>query len=448
MLKVFSALAWLLLLSGCATYGIVENTVQLKTPVPAPVYSIKNTFKNHDLGKLVLVLAFSGGGTRAAALAYGVMEELKNTTIMVGNKPRRLLDEIDVISSVSGGSITAAYYGLFGDALFDHFEGDFLKHDVDDQLIRGLFNPLRWFSSKGRTELAVKYYDESLFHGATFADLQRRDGPLVLINASDLSYGVRFSFVQEYFDLLCSDLSTYPVARAVTASTAVPFVFNPIVLENYKDCDTSHQALMLSAEKKAARTPQMAQVIQGLRTYQNKDKRRYIHLVDGALTDNLGLRAIYEVIEALGGASAFMAMVDKKPVKYFAVISVNASADSEHNIDASLKQPSLEETISAVTRVQLQRYSTATLDLMEHSIKKWADDLSTPDSPIQSYFIQSDFSDIVDSATRLFLNRIPTRLSLSNEQVERLIAAGHELLRNNPVYQRLLVDLAKLQEMK
>jgi len=448
MLKVFSALSCLLLLSGCATYAVIGNTVQLKTAVPTPAYSIKSTFKNYDLGKVVLVLAFSGGGTRAAALAYGVLDELKNTTIMVGNKPRRLLDEIDVISSVSGGSITAAYYGLFGDALFDHFEGDFLKFNVSNRLIRGLFNPLRWFSSKGRTELAVTYYNESLFHGATFADLQRSDGPLVLINASDLSHGVRFSFVQEYFDLLCSDMSTYPVARAVTASMAVPLVFNPIVLENYKDCDTSHQALMVSAEKRAEHTPQMAQVIQGLRTYQDKDKRRYIHLVDGGLTDNLGLRAIYEIIEALGGASAFMAMVDKKPVNRFAVISVNASTDSEYRIDASLKQPSLEETISAVTTVQLQRYSTDTLDLMEHSIKKWADDLSTPGGLIQSYFIQSDFSDIVDPATRLFLNRIPTRLSLSNEQVETLIAAGHELLRNNPVYQRLLVDLAEPQEMK
>lgn len=60
--------------------------------------------------------------------------------------------------------------------------------------------------------------------------------PLILINASDLAYGVRFSFVQEYFNLLCSDLNSFPVARAVAASSAVPIAFNPIVVENYPDC--------------------------------------------------------------------------------------------------------------------------------------------------------------------------------------------------------------------
>ena len=76
-----------------------------------------------------------------------------------------------------------------------------------------------------------------MFHNKTFADMQRQDGPLILINASDLGYGVRFSFIQEYFNLLCSDIESYPVARAVTASSAVPVLFNPVVLENYAGCD-------------------------------------------------------------------------------------------------------------------------------------------------------------------------------------------------------------------
>jgi NTE family protein len=53
-------------------------------------------------------LTFSGGGTRAAALAYGVLKELKETTIVSGGQRIRLLDEVDSISSVSGGSFTAA----------------------------------------------------------------------------------------------------------------------------------------------------------------------------------------------------------------------------------------------------------------------------------------------------------------------------------------------------
>ena len=154
-----------------------------------------------------MVLAFSGGGTRAAALAYGVLEELRDTTVVIDGVPRRLLDEVDTISSVSGGSFTSAYYGLYGERIFEEYKEDFLTRNIEGALVRGLFNPLRWFSSKGRTEMAVELYDKHVFHDATFADMQRQGGPLILINTSDLGYGVRFSFIQEYLTC-CARTST------------------------------------------------------------------------------------------------------------------------------------------------------------------------------------------------------------------------------------------------
>ncbi len=51
-----------------------------------------------------IALAFSGGGTRSAAFAYGVLEELRDTTVMAHGRHRRLLDEVDVTTSVPGGS--------------------------------------------------------------------------------------------------------------------------------------------------------------------------------------------------------------------------------------------------------------------------------------------------------------------------------------------------------
>ena len=61
--------------------------------------------------------------------------------------------------------------------------------------------------------------------------------PMIIINASDLAYGFRFSFIQDYFNLLCSDVRDFPIASAVAASSAVPVVFNPVVLESYAGCD-------------------------------------------------------------------------------------------------------------------------------------------------------------------------------------------------------------------
>ena len=67
-----------------------------------------------DADETFVILTFSGGGTRAAAFSYGVLEEMKNTRLPGLNKT--ILDEADIISTVSGGSFTGAYYALFGPA--------------------------------------------------------------------------------------------------------------------------------------------------------------------------------------------------------------------------------------------------------------------------------------------------------------------------------------------
>ena len=436
-----------LLLSGCASYGVIDNA-PLTESTSTNSYSIVNHSEKRGSGDIGLTLAFSGGGTRAAALAYGVLEELRDTTVMIDGQPRRLIDEIDEISSVSGGSFTSAYYGLYGERIFEDFEDEFLKRDVEQELFQGLFNPLLWFGSTGRTEMAVNIYEEQVFHGATFADMQRADGPLILINASDLGFGVRFSFVQEYFDLLCSDIASYPVARAVTASSAVPLMFHPIVVENYHDCKSAGKPEWLTAAaKRLVANPDLTEVVRGLETYYEEDRRKYAHFVDGGITDNLGLRAIYEVIEVSGGARETYRQLGHKPPRHGVVISVNASTDPEPEMDMSNRQPSIGETIGAMSSVQLHRYNDATLELFQNSMERWSEELSTPDRPVTPYFVQLGFGDIEQPEARRFFNQIPTSFKLSEEQVDRLIEAGHELLRNNPDYQRLLVDLGGVQSL-
>ena len=442
MLKLFSFGCVLLILSGCASYGVIDNT-PLKAGVTNDGYSIRSGGgSGWGSGEIALILAFSGGGTRAAALAYGVLEELRDTTIVIDGKPRRLLDETDIISSVSGGSFTSAYYGLYGDRIFEDFEDGFLRRNIQGQLIRGLLNPLEWLSSAGRTEMAVKLYEKEVFPGATFEDMKREGSPLVLINASDLGYGVRFSFVQEYFNLLCSDISDFPVARAVTASSAVPVLFQPVVVENYQECKKTKPAWLLAAEKRAVGDPEMTLAVDGLNSYFKKDRRQYAHFVDGGITDNLGLRAIYEIIEIAGGAKTFVGKkLDRKPPRRLVVISVNASTYPEPDMDLSNKQPSLMETIGAMSDVQLHRYNVATLELLDKSVKRWAKDLSTPGRPVKPYFIQVGLRDVQQPELLQFLNQVPTSFALSDEQVDKLIAVGRELLRKNPEFQRFVAGL-------
>jgi NTE family protein len=268
-----------------------------------------------------------------------------------------------------------------------------------------------------------------------------RDGPLVLINASDLGYGARFSFVQEYFNLLCSDLSSFPVARAVTASSAVPVLFEPVVLENYRDCKDRKPPWLEAAEQRSDNDPQLMQVVTSLQSYYDQRRRHYAHFVDGGITDNLGLRAIYEIVEVVGGARIFMQKLGRTAPKKLVILSVNAATEPEPGMDLTNRQPSLEETINATSDVQLRRYNAATLELIDTAVKRWAGELSTTEQLIQAHFIQLTFKDIADAEKRHYFNAVPTSFRLSKEQVDRLVAAGHQLLQENEGFQRFLAEL-------
>src|SRR6185295_3392294 len=74
---------------------------------------------------------------------------------------------------------------------------------------------------------------EILFNGATYGDLDRGAGPLILAAATDLTTGSRFVFTQRIFDIICSDLNALPLSRAAAASSAVPVVLSPVTINNY-----------------------------------------------------------------------------------------------------------------------------------------------------------------------------------------------------------------------
>ncbi|MGZ3580485.1 MAG: patatin-like phospholipase family protein, partial [Syntrophales bacterium] len=131
-----------LLLIGCAHRPINPPITQVDPDagyrfVTRPHYSAGN--------ENMVVLAFSGGGTRAAAFSYGVLEFLRDTEI-VGPKGNtaRLLDQVSVITGVSGGSFTALAYGLYGDKLFDDYQQRFLKRDVQGEITSRTINPTNW----------------------------------------------------------------------------------------------------------------------------------------------------------------------------------------------------------------------------------------------------------------------------------------------------------------
>ncbi len=430
-------------LVGCASHSVIQNQPQTVLPTYA-VYSMLDMLRSRQDGDLSIIMSFSGGGLRASALSYGVLLELRDTVVTVDGKPRRMLDYVNVISSVSGGSFTAAYYGLHGDRIFDDFEKKFLRADTEDRLMRGLLAPARLLSGKVRTEMAVEYYQENLFGNATFADMRRRNAPLILINASDLSTGSRLSFVQEYFNLICSDIDAFPVAKAVAASSAVPLIFNPVVIENHQGCDTKEFRQVLEQAKRRRANAQITLAAENLeKLVSNKEKYRYLHLVDGGITDNLGLRSFFEIIELYGGIKPFTDKVGHRNVSNSAVIVVDASTDAADGMAESIEEPTINQAVNAVSDIQLHRYNASTLELMQASMRRWHAELSSEGGPSEFHFIEVGFKNSFSEERQKYFNQIPTSFTLTNEQVDALIAAGRESLRKSPAFQKLLRSLKK-----
>jgi NTE family protein len=331
------------------------------------------------MGDVLLVLAFSGGGTRAAALSYGVLQELRDTRVVVRGVERRLLDEVDLITSVSGGSFTSAYYALYGDRIFADYEPRFLRRNIQRRLLLELVRPRHWIRLAStffdRSELAVQLYDDEIFDRATFADLQAAQGPFVQINAADLAGGNRFTFFQPQFDLICSDLSQLKVARAVAASSAVPGLFTPITLRSYAgQCGFKPPAWFGEAGREqpgSLRRLRNAEVVQGYLD----GKRQYIHLVDGGIADNLGLRGPLDNVILVGGLRQRFDQLGGVRPAHIMVVVVNAEVHREPALSRTPAAPSLSRMLSAVSGVQISSYNFETLELLRASLKTWADEI-------------------------------------------------------------------------
>src|SRR5210317_1602112 len=175
------------------------------------------------------LLTLSGGGTRAAALAYGVMEALNRVDIPTGSvsdntRGHTMLKEVDIISSVSGGSFTAAYYALHDDRLFDDFKDRFLYRNVQSALFWRVLNPFNWAkfmtTGYGRSDMASEYSDKILLDNYTFGEILSNEGPMLMVQATDIIDGYNFTFAPYFFTLICSDLREIPVSFAVTASSS------------------------------------------------------------------------------------------------------------------------------------------------------------------------------------------------------------------------------------
>lgn len=372
--------------------------------------------------------------------------------------PDRLKDfsdtgDIFIGLSFSGGSFTAAYYGLFGDRIFDDFETVFLRKNVQKTLINSIFNPINWFRfmSAGfdRGEIAVDYFDSQIFEGKTFGDLADREGPFIQINATDLGTGQAFDFTHEAFGALCSDLYDFKIARAVAASAAVPVAFPPITLKNYSGCESTNIDLIQSIGEKISIDVRIQTLAKDLSTYAEKDRRKYIHLVDGGIADNLGLRSMLYRLFLLNQIQKKMDTAKADPITMptnFVIILVNAQTNRILPMEQSPASPSSIQVMGAVSAVQIARYNQETILQTKQLFKNVAEKFRGKGQKVNFYFIELKFNDIPDLETRNIFNNMVTSFSLPDDQVDMLYESGRTLLRDSKEFQKFLENLKSVEK--
>jgi NTE family protein len=442
-------------------------------PVNPPLSQIQSTaeqrFEGMERGRGeredLVILAFSGGGTRAAAFAYGVLETLRDTQVVTASgRKTRLLDEVDLITGVSGGSFTALGYGLYGDKLFDLFEKSFLKRDVQGTLVHRMINPLNWrallSSGWGRSELAAELYDEILFHDATFADLVRAGGPVIAVGATELTSGARVVFLPQNFDVMCADLASLKLSRAAAASSAVPVVLSPVTINNYGGRCGYQKPGWLKAFAEQENPPRPAGRIlnrlQELEQLDDASEDRYFHLVDGAVSDNLGLRGVLDFLEAFEALRLAGQPTPLDHVRRIIIFVVNSASSPSFDWNERENSPSAVSILVKASGVPVDRYASESIELLRDIDARWSAQRAIRDSPAfdkkkdpavswvgnavnaDIYPIEVSFDALGDRNERAYLNQLPTSFALPADAIDRLRAAARSIVFASPDFQRLL----------
>lgn len=432
-----------LCLAGCAAAPPLGEPLRVQAGTGG--YRFRAAAAERRSDDLLLLVTFSGGGHRAAAMAYGALEQLAADPVTTGGRRGRLLDQVDVISAVSGGSIVGAYYVLYGDALFERFRADYLDRDVQSALLgRMFFSPIAWrrlvAPSYARGDLFADYLDRRLFHGATFADLAaQQDRPFLVINATDLSAAGRFEFTQGWFDIICADLGRFPLARAVAASSAYPVLMAPITLRNH--AGQCGYELRRQPDLDARDAGRHAVLHERLQAYQDQETIRYLHLADGAMSDNLGIRAAIDTMLQARDFDEAQRSLGLAGIRRIAVIAVDAAGEAAGRVAGSARTPGVMDTAALSSMVLVDENGAESRALLRELMTRMAGTAPAGMPPVETYWVDVRLDDLADATRRQRLRTTPTNLHVKPAQVDELVCSTRELLQQSVEYRRLLHDL-------
>lgn len=442
-----AGLAAALALLGACTADPTRLNLPLAGDQPNRGYALVEMNRVDGRADIMVMVAFSGGGKRSAAFAHGVLRGLRDVPVpRPGGGTTRMLDEIDQISAVSGGAFPAAHYILHRDRSFETFPAAFLHRDIEAYIWGTYALPWNWgwvaTPGTGTNDRMAQVYDRLLFQGATYGDLVRIGRPRLSVNTTELATGIPFAFLPQPFDLICSDLHRYSLARAVAASNGFPLLFTPITLRNHRGpgCAAPLPPLPEPAAVQADFRQRQLDIV--MRRLSDPARAGYLHLMDGGIADNLALRTVLNVL-AGGGERGDNYVENARGIRRALILVVDGQAATDPALSRQASVTGIATVLNAVSGGQIDNYNLETLALAGNELDNLVArvrEMRCAHAPVidgrpcadnSGAVVRIALADYPDAAIRARLQAVPTGLTIPRGDVDLLLAAGERMARES-----------------
>ena len=301
---------------------------------------------------LFVGLAISGGGSRAATFAAAVLEGLARIPVKDAGGQRSVLERVQYISSVSGGSLATGYFaarkpgraepmlgsqGLLSPA-YERFFREYRAAMQENFEAAAVWRQLLLFRAFNPTKAAYSFaevWDERFLHGMTFSQLYEReragDSPRIIFNGTSYNSGRRFAlttlpaadFDYDFVAGLLEDLirrsdRVTAEGKAIIRSNLeqARTQFLPLTFEQL-GADHRELPISLAMVSSASFPPAVGPV-----TYAIDGRPPYEHVGDGGLFDNLGTESL---------ATFFLKKIPRDSPKRGLIIVIDAAFPFDAN---------------------------------------------------------------------------------------------------------------------
>ncbi len=235
------------------------------------------------------------------------------------------------------------------------------------------------------------------------------------------------------------------MAETVTASSAVPIEFRTVRCRNYAGTYGFEPPSWTRGPAQDGNELRNMLREELVSHAEGGEGREFIHLLDGGLSDNLGLANSVAVFARISDPEQAFRRLGHEDLELILVVTVNAEGRDERSWDGLNRSASAVQVVSGLSNAQIKQNNHLTVKLARMALGGLARDLSTPERPVHFRHIELSFSKLANSEQRDFLSGIETSFNLSDKKVDRLIEAGRRVVRDS---RELAEALALVDEVR